>query len=377
MGNAGCSSLAFVLSALASAGISAWLLLNMLPVNLFWLVVLMDLVSAFAGLLMPWRCPRQRARLLMPLARMSSGAGLAIFVCGAIVTSERAMIKDVREDAMLTGFQVTMIAVAGMATSTSSLYFVLITTLPTEMRELHHIARRKRLLSRWSSKAQEVLCDDMEAAVPGECAICLEELADVAVDQQGVLRLPCQHTFHWQCVGRWFGREPSCPICRYRISNFAGCVHIRSRAAAEANAKSRAQGQLVQQGETKRNVTRVPAETQTDSSLAAVIGVGSGRRTPLADPGLEVVPGERDAVVEELDPSDVHTEVLAQVITVSNTAAPFREAASTASPMASRPTFDVCGQSACVAQPASCDIFPWWRGVPCAGRPETRERLSL
>lgn len=42
------------------------------------------------------------------------------------------------------------------------------------------------------------------------CPVCLERMdADVT----GLLTIPCQHTFHCQCLSKW--KDDSCPICRY------------------------------------------------------------------------------------------------------------------------------------------------------------------
>lgn len=45
------------------------------------------------------------------------------------------------------------------------------------------------------------------------CPVCLERM-DSSVT--GLLTIPCQHTFHCQCLSKW--RDDSCPICRYSIN---------------------------------------------------------------------------------------------------------------------------------------------------------------
>ncbi|MCO5549061.1 hypothetical protein L7F22_002527 [Adiantum nelumboides] len=48
-----------------------------------------------------------------------------------------------------------------------------------------------------------------------ECGICLHLLED----KQRVRRLPaCAHTFHADCLDRWFARVCSCPFCRTAVS---------------------------------------------------------------------------------------------------------------------------------------------------------------
>lgn len=42
------------------------------------------------------------------------------------------------------------------------------------------------------------------------CPVCLERLDHEVL---GLLTIPCQHTFHCQCLSRW--RDDTCPVCRY------------------------------------------------------------------------------------------------------------------------------------------------------------------
>ncbi|CAK7902399.1 RING finger protein Etp1p [[Candida] anglica] len=45
------------------------------------------------------------------------------------------------------------------------------------------------------------------------CPVCLERM-DSSVT--GLLTIPCQHTFHCQCLTKW--KDDTCPICRYSIN---------------------------------------------------------------------------------------------------------------------------------------------------------------
>ncbi|XP_010917692.1 E3 ubiquitin-protein ligase ATL23-like [Elaeis guineensis] len=48
----------------------------------------------------------------------------------------------------------------------------------------------------------------------GECAVCLEEMAE----GQAARVLPgCCHAFHRHCVDAWLQRHPFCPLCRARL----------------------------------------------------------------------------------------------------------------------------------------------------------------
>lgn len=42
------------------------------------------------------------------------------------------------------------------------------------------------------------------------CAVCLERMDSTIT---GLLTIPCQHTFHCQCLSKW--QDGSCPVCRY------------------------------------------------------------------------------------------------------------------------------------------------------------------
>ncbi|KAI5951427.1 hypothetical protein KGF54_004501 [Candida jiufengensis] len=42
------------------------------------------------------------------------------------------------------------------------------------------------------------------------CPVCLEKMDS---SMTGLLTIPCQHTFHCQCLSKW--KDDSCPICRY------------------------------------------------------------------------------------------------------------------------------------------------------------------
>ncbi|CAO1940823.1 unnamed protein product [Urochloa humidicola] len=51
---------------------------------------------------------------------------------------------------------------------------------------------------------------DLQEAEMAPCSICLEE----EMAEEGV-RLPgCTHGFHWWCIGRWFEKASTCPVCR-------------------------------------------------------------------------------------------------------------------------------------------------------------------
>lgn len=67
-----------------------------------------------------------------------------------------------------------------------------------------------------SNSGKFILELDAEPIELPTCPVCLERL-DYEVT--GLLTIPCQHTFHCQCLSKW--RDDTCPVCRYtnNISN--------------------------------------------------------------------------------------------------------------------------------------------------------------
>lgn len=58
--------------------------------------------------------------------------------------------------------------------------------------------------------------DLIENNTPTECIICLENINSTTTN----LTLSCQHTFHQDCIDKWFQTttDNSCPICRAKIN---------------------------------------------------------------------------------------------------------------------------------------------------------------
>ena len=56
-----------------------------------------------------------------------------------------------------------------------------------------------------------------------ECAICLGNL------QEGTQTLPCNHSFHCECISQWKKKSSTCPMCRSNIPIFCGfCNNVVS-----------------------------------------------------------------------------------------------------------------------------------------------------
>ncbi|KAI5969733.1 hypothetical protein CANMA_001195 [Candida margitis] len=84
------------------------------------------------------------------------------------------------------------------------------------------------------------------------CPVCLEKM-DSAVT--GLLTIPCQHTFHCQCLSKW--RDDSCPVCRYshNLTNLASLNHDR-----------RLQNLNLREPMSQSNVSQAPSPSANDEN---------------------------------------------------------------------------------------------------------------
>ncbi|KAG7195468.1 uncharacterized protein KQ657_003230 [Scheffersomyces spartinae] len=64
-----------------------------------------------------------------------------------------------------------------------------------------------------SGDSLEVLPEAKTLIELPSCPVCLERLDSTV---SGLLTIPCQHTFHCECLSKW--KDDSCPICRYSNS---------------------------------------------------------------------------------------------------------------------------------------------------------------
>lgn len=69
-----------------------------------------------------------------------------------------------------------------------------------------------RRLPRVATDDPELL--DPEDGSPIDCPICMESLAD---PQQVVVRCPCEHPFHEECLAKWCQSHIDCPLCRAQV----------------------------------------------------------------------------------------------------------------------------------------------------------------
>ncbi|KAM7270659.1 hypothetical protein ACFE04_029873 [Oxalis oulophora] len=50
------------------------------------------------------------------------------------------------------------------------------------------------------------------------CSICLGQFEENNVDDPELIKTPCSHCFHGQCILPWFRANDSCPICRHTFA---------------------------------------------------------------------------------------------------------------------------------------------------------------
>ena len=115
--------------------------------------------------------------------------------------------------------------------------------------------------TQWWRQPKLQLTDDLESVTTGICAICLDDLTDLAAEEcfpppprqskscqpscrawtaslvgHGLLRLPCGHLFHSSCVEKWLVRDSKCPCCRVAVTSRKHCTCICLRPAGEPTA---------------------------------------------------------------------------------------------------------------------------------------------
>lgn len=233
-------------AAISAAFISGWLLHMMLSGAFFWLVLATSFLSASTGIFAPWCFDRQqRLERYVPTSNIFWATLLSVLINGTLVIGERYITQDEPEDISTLfntdEFVRSMIAISGIGMALSLLTFLMHYAFGAQVKNVHRFYRRVVKLTRWAPKAKIVLCTDLETVAPGECAICLDALADLPATsvrlpptvskgsplcEVGLLRLPCGHIFHSACAERWMTREVHCPMCRRPVGSMSKCTRL-------------------------------------------------------------------------------------------------------------------------------------------------------
>ena len=55
--------------------------------------------------------------------------------------------------------------------------------------------------------------NEVDKILNKECSICLDQFKQ----NTSILKLNCNHIFHYDCINEWIFRKPECPECRRNI----------------------------------------------------------------------------------------------------------------------------------------------------------------
>lgn len=258
-----CTLLFSFSAALSAAVISAWLLAVMLPLYLFAIVMLMTSMTTFVGLYIPYRCTRQRVWLVMPTTNLVWSTLFSLVVNGSIIAVDYSFEEEIYDVINLVDHMIRLaVALAGLGMGFSMQIFLVHYMYVQEGAAVRRFRRWLWIKMVGTPAAQLIECEDLAAACPGECAIydlenfhqgytpplgvsrleplvCLPEHLALSpargskVSREvGLLRLPCEHTFHGSCADGWMIREVTCPLCRAPIGSLKRCQRICLRRGA-------------------------------------------------------------------------------------------------------------------------------------------------
>jgi hypothetical protein len=62
-------------------------------------------------------------------------------------------------------------------------------------------------VGKYKNDKTDLLCFQHVQKENTECTICFRLLYDV-------MMLPCCHSFHLKCIGKWLDKNNTCPLCR-------------------------------------------------------------------------------------------------------------------------------------------------------------------
>lgn len=216
----------------------------LVPVALFYAITFANMFIVLSNIIAGLYSARLRQWMTKPVRSILTLTMLLVFVDWAIVVFEYSVIRKVPLDLIAGDFPYIFLGVGGVALTMGSLSYLIFCYYLQEMATTRRLFRRIRRLSWWAPEAKLQICEDLTVVAPGECAICLDTLANLpstsacvpssgskALKNIGLLRLPCEHTFHGYCAERWIAREFNCPLCRQPIGNLGRCVRLCLRAS--------------------------------------------------------------------------------------------------------------------------------------------------
>jgi hypothetical protein len=233
----------------SAAGVASGCLLRLTVSPLiFWAIILTGACLTPVGFALPVLLAQLRRRPRRSQLREGRGlstvnvvsANLLTLITGVlmiiieIMIANQSLIDGTRWEDLARIFGAVMAFNAALSLDIYMFYHI----CDQERRSIRRLVHILKWCIQRPVQAKLVLCDDLAEEAPGECVICLEELASMPEDMAratratkdhsglGLLRLPCGHTFHSSCADRWLARELGCPLCRRHVESPKKCSRI-------------------------------------------------------------------------------------------------------------------------------------------------------
>lgn len=227
--------------ALCAAFIAGWLLVVAVPVGLFCAITVTNVLASVLGSVGPWYWSTWHRTARSPLNSIVAAMFLATVLSCLILVLDHVVVRGIPVEDLATHRNLrNLISVCSSSLSTSLSVFLLHYHLLHAAPEIRRVFRRVKKVIYPGPEPQLVMVDSLEAEAPGECAICLDSLANLPAelahaspatrrrmpDNLGLLRYQCGHTFHAVCAEHWMRRELICPLCRRQVGSLGSCHRI-------------------------------------------------------------------------------------------------------------------------------------------------------
>lgn len=211
------------------------------PTGLFGAIMFTNVAASVLGTVGPWYWSTVHRRARSPLSSIAASMLLATVLACLMVVLYLVWVRGNPVSTLGSSNSLrTLIAVCSSSLSTSLSIFLIHWHSLQWAPDARRVFRRLKKHLCPGPEPQLVMVDSFEAEANGECAICLDSLANLpaelahAVTERkrrmpadlGLLRFQCGHTFHAGCAEHWMRREMVCPLCRGRIGSLGSCRRI-------------------------------------------------------------------------------------------------------------------------------------------------------
>lgn len=221
----------FILTAVAL--LAAWGL-HHIPGSFFWAAALAVELTGLVLItlaILATECERANWRIGLFFLFLQAGSVLLATGSIAAISRRKFPVTDVEDGIVLHLIQATAQAFAYATLGAFSVVLLRQTVVPFFV-ALHS------LLNRWYNtrfrKPRVVYVQDLASEAQGSCNICLNDLVEDEVKEEGLLRLCCGHVFHSACIQGWLDRKRTCPMCRRRITDIRRCTKLVHRPLKES-----------------------------------------------------------------------------------------------------------------------------------------------